>query len=98
MRFRYFRRFAMRCCCFLARGARAPIGLGMAVGIVSVMAVIVLVVSAMITTPRPHQQVAPLRPDMTILHRMMQDQRAIARATRTYTLSSFAERFGQQGD
>jgi hypothetical protein len=86
----------------LARCPRPRTGLGRACCVFAVLALLVLITSAIITPPASHQQAAATpadrAPDMTIIHRMMQDQRAIARATRTYTLSTFAERFGHKGD
>ena len=102
MRFTAFHRFRTRfgtsCAAILARRPRLVSGLGMVTFIFAVMAGVVLVMSAMITPRMTHQQVAPPRPDASIEHRMMQDQRAISRATRTYTLSTFAATFGHKGD
>lgn len=91
-------RFGHACLHKLARCPRPRTGLGRAGCVFVIMALAVMVVSAIITPPTSHQQAAATPADMAIIHRMMQDQRAIARATRTYTLSTFAERFGHKGD
>jgi len=98
MPFRFLRSLFWR---YLARCPRPRTGLGRACCVFAVLALLVLITSAIITPPASRQQAvarADRAPDMAIIHRMMQDQRAIARATRTYTLSTFAERFGHKGD
>ena len=87
---------------YLARCPRPRTGLGRACCVFAVLALLVLITSAIITPPASHQLAAATpadrAPDMAIIHRVMQDQRAISRATRTYTLSPSAERFGHKGD
>ena len=98
MPFRFLRSLFLR---QLARCPRPRTGLGRACCVFAVLALLVLITSAIMTPPASRQQAvarADRAPDMAIIPRMMQDQRAIARATRTYTLSTFAERFGHKGD
>lgn len=96
MAFEFTYRTLMRCLYILRWRHRLAGGLGIVTFIVAVIAFVIIVVSAKITPLTTHQQTVPILPDASIRHRIMQDQRAIARATHTYTLPTFTERFGKK--